>query len=75
MERLILYGSTSHFKFHGFIAVLDHVFYLNHALHQSLQCFQIAACLIDHGCSVNQEDAVKFTPLHIACNFGHEKVS
>ncbi|WAR31933.1 TNI3K-like protein [Mya arenaria] len=35
---------------------------------------QIASCLIHNGACVNQGDAVKFTPLHMACNFGHDKV-
>lgn len=37
-------------------------------------CLQIAEVLIDNGAKINMQDAVNFTPLHIACNFGNEKV-
>ena len=38
------------------------------------ELLQIAACLLDHGAKVNQGDFVEFSPIHIACNFGHDKV-
>lgn len=37
--------------------------------------FQIASCLLEHDANVDLGDAVNFSPLHIACNFGHDKVS
>ena len=35
---------------------------------------QLTTCLLENGATVNAGDAVKFSPLHIACNFGHDKV-
>lgn len=41
---------------------------------EQMICFQIAEVLIDNGAKINMQDAVNFTPLHIACNFGNDKV-
>lgn len=36
---------------------------------------QAADILLQHGAYVNVQDAVFFTPLHIACYYGHEQVN
>lgn len=36
---------------------------------------QVARVLVTHGAHIDVADIVKFSPLHIACYFGHEKVS
>lgn len=36
---------------------------------------QVVCSLLDHGAHIDIRDAVKFSPLHIASNFGHEKVT
>ncbi|KAB0357815.1 hypothetical protein FD754_001971, partial [Muntiacus muntjak] len=39
-------------------------------------CFRMAAdVLLQHGANVNVQDAVFFTPLHIAAYYGHEQVT
>lgn len=37
--------------------------------------FQAVDILLQHGAYVNVQDAVFFTPLHIAAYYGHEQVS
>lgn len=58
---------------------------LNYALNQIIQklwwlgfpyfSFKVVDILLQHGAYVNVQDAVFFTPLHIAAYFGHEQVS
>lgn len=36
--------------------------------------FQAADILLQHGACVNVQDALFFTPLHIASYYGHEQV-
>lgn len=47
------------------------------ALHIAAMCGNLEATevLLDHGVNVNLRDALKFSPLHHATDFGHEKVS
>lgn len=41
---------------------------------QDLFLVQAADVLLQHGANVNVQDAVFFTPLHIAAYYGHEQV-
>ncbi|XP_045333808.1 serine/threonine-protein kinase TNNI3K isoform X4 [Leopardus geoffroyi] len=43
------------------------------ALH--LAVYKVADVLLQHGANVNVQDAVFFTPLHIAAYYGHEQVT
>lgn len=36
--------------------------------------YQISKCLLEEGAKIDTGDVVKFSPLHLACHFGHEKV-
>jgi ankyrin repeat protein len=47
------------------------------SLHIAAMCghLEIARVLYAHGAQLDVGDIVKFSPLHIACYFGHEKAS
>ncbi|KAK6980388.1 serine/threonine-protein kinase TNNI3K, partial [Biomphalaria glabrata] len=45
------------------------------ALHIAAMCghHEIAKSLVESGAKIDMGDLVKFSSLHIACHFGHEK--
>lgn len=53
----------------------SHGIHVRKTQNNSSSCFsQAADILLQHGAYVNVQDAVFFTPLHIACYYGHEQV-
>ena len=48
---------------------------LNHNALNSNILLQITKILLESGAKIDTGDLVKFSSLHIACHFGHEKVN